>query len=94
MKSMNLNYKMSSLGFYSLKKIRNPNPNSRKRILKLHFYGVSIVFSMFQFITETLVYDFWSLVNGVGGLMGLVLGVSALSLTQTFLDFIINKFSV
>ena len=48
---------------------------------------------MFQFITETLVYDFWSLVNGIVGLMGLVLGVSALSLTQIFLEFIIYKFS-
>ncbi|XP_023347228.1 uncharacterized protein LOC111716044 [Eurytemora carolleeae] len=43
-------------------------------------------------LIETFVFDIWDLVNGVGGLLGLLLGVSALSLSEILLDTIINKF--
>ena len=51
-----------------------------------------IILSFFSVCTETLVYDLWDLVNGVGGLLGLTLGYSALSITKTVIDVMIVKF--
>jgi len=38
------------------------------------------------------VYDLSELLNGIGGLLGMMLGISAVSISQMFLELIENKF--
>ena len=43
---------------------------------------------------ETSTYNLSDLMNGVGGLLGMTLGVSTVSIAQIFLDCIFDKFSL
>jgi hypothetical protein len=44
----------------------------------------------FQIEREIYVYDTWDLINGLGGLIGLFLGSSVLSLTEPLLIFLVK----
>ena len=53
---------------------------ARKRDCKGHMSGISQL--VVQYTEEVLAYDFLDLVNGLGGLLGLFLGYSVLSLME------------